>query len=77
MHLRVPPGKNLIIIMQRTDREASYQVTYYCAVVFPEEDYLKALKCLVRGQPEKDLKRIKDTMGIIPSQHVRMQQIQY
>lgn len=47
-HVQVPPGSNAIVIMRRTDRQASYQVTYYSAVVYPEEQYLKALKALVR-----------------------------
>ena len=41
--MRIAAGSNVIVIMQRVDREASYQVTYYGAIVYPEEAYLKAL----------------------------------
>ena len=60
VHVKVPAGSSSIIIMRRTDRCASYQVTYYSAVVFPEEAYLKAIQTIVRSQPEKELKRIKE-----------------
>ena len=67
VHVRVPAGSNALVIMRRTDRQASYQVTFYTAAVFPEEQYLHGLQTLVRGQPEKEVKRIKETLQIKPS----------
>lgn len=37
VHVRVPAGQNIIIVMRRSERNASYQVTYYSAIIFPED----------------------------------------
>jgi hypothetical protein len=77
VNVRVPPGSSLIVIMRRTERAASYQVTYFSALVFPEESYLSAIQALTRGRPEKEVKRAKEQLGIIPSQHMKMLQVEY
>jgi hypothetical protein len=40
VHVTVPPGQSVLIILKRTDRQASYQVTYYSTLMYPEENYV-------------------------------------
>lgn len=46
MHVNVAPGQSVLVILRRTDRTASYQVTYYSSIIFPEEEYVKAIQGL-------------------------------
>jgi hypothetical protein len=46
VHVNIPPGQNQLVILRRTDRTASYQVTYYSSIIFPEEEYVKAIQGL-------------------------------
>jgi len=58
VNVRILSGSNIIIIMRRTDRYASYQVTNYTALVYSDEIYIKSIQSVVNAKTETKLKKI-------------------
>jgi len=77
VNVRIPSGSNTIIIMRRTDRHASYQVTHYTALVYPEEIYVKTIQSIVNAKTESELKKIQESLNINLAKDVKTQYIRY
>eukprot|EP00347_Sterkiella_histriomuscorum_P016829 403351694 len=44
VQVNVGPGENTIIVLRRTDRQASYSVSYFSSILYPDNHYLDQIQ---------------------------------